>query len=131
MDGYFTTLDEQECARLLKENQVGRVAFHGPGGMTIIPVAYLFDGARLVLSTGGGTALGGLADDTPVAFEVDEFDPETRNGWSVMARGRIRVTENAKERPSAPMPWAPGPRDQVRIIKVTGLSGRAVSDQAE
>lgn len=130
MNGYFTTLDEDECGRLLKQEQVGRVAFHGPGGMTIIPVAYTFDGSSIVLSTGGGTALGGLADDTPVAFEVDEFDPATRNGWSVMARGRIRVSRNA-ELPVTPMPWAPGPRDAVRVIKVSGLTGRAVSSPQE
>lgn len=126
MDGYLIELDEDECARLMKSQQVGRLAFVGPDGLTVHPVAYAWRDGSVWLRTAAGTALAGLPDGMPTAFEVDEIDADTSVGWSVLARGTLR-RHHGDARLGMPAPWAPGERGMVLRIEVSLLSGRAVS----
>lgn len=86
-------LGPEECFALLGPAGVGRVAFTDVAGPAVVPVNYTADGGDLVFRT----ALGGWLDqslttsitgaDVRIAFQVDAFDPATRTGWSVLARG--------------------------------------------
>lgn len=129
MQGHFEQLDAAECAQLLREASIGRVAFTGPDGLTVLPLAYVVDGDEIILRTASTTQLAGLDPETRVAFEVDEFDPEVRNGWSVLARGRLRPVESARVLPGTPQPFVPGERETLVALAVETLTGRAVSGE--
>ncbi len=127
-EGHFERLDAAECVNVLGDAAIGRVAFEGPDGLTVIPLAFRLDGDRVVLRTAEGTRLAALSDDTPVAFEVDEFDAEAANGWSVLVRGVInRLPDESLDEGRTPRPYVPGERRVLLSISVDEISGRAVS----
>ena len=81
-------LDRDECLALVRHQPVGRIAIVDGSHPLVFPVNYLLDGDDVVFRTGEGTKLD-LAQRAPVCFEVDEIDPATRGGWSVMIHGRL------------------------------------------
>ena len=126
-------LYEDECLRLLATQEVGRLAVvEGGYSPLIVPVNYILDGRAIVFRTDGGTKLRG-AIRAPVSFEVDDLDPSTRSGWSVVARGVARDL-SGKDRShlevrlaATPLhPWVPGERSHLVRIAPTTLSGRRV-----
>ncbi|WP_420175464.1 pyridoxamine 5'-phosphate oxidase family protein [Luteococcus sp. OSA5] len=128
-EGHFEVLDQDECRQLLREGTVGRLAFEGPDGLTILPLAYTLDGDLVVVRTAGGTQLAELPDEAPVAFEVDDHDHQSTNGWSVLVRGRlVYVSEDQLTAEfTTPTPFVPGERELVRGISLDRLDGRAVA----
>lgn len=86
-------LDERECLRLIAPGGIGRVAFGGLGGPTVLPVNYVFrDGAVVFRTQEGGpmdqdlrTGLEGV--DIKIGFEVDRIDEALHEGWSVLIQG--------------------------------------------
>lgn len=124
--GHFDTLDADECQRLLRSGVVGRVGWQSSDGPMVLPVNYAFEGGEIVFRTREDGRLAELAEQTPVAFEVDDFDADAENGWSVLVRGTA-AHQGAEESNPLPSPWAPGPRNLVIAITATEFSGRAVS----
>ena len=80
-----------ECLRLLASVPVGRVGFFADGELVILPVNHAVDGQDLVFRTARGTKLSAAEGQSLVAFEADEYDQETRSGWSVLVNGRAEV----------------------------------------
>lgn len=125
-DGHLVDLTARECLELLATCKVGRVAWCGATGPTVIPVNYvLHDGAVWIRSTPYSM----LARETAggrMAFEVDGVDELARSGWSVLVRGR------AERRPPAELPpdlpeletWPEGPRPFVLSIDLRELTGK-------
>jgi hypothetical protein len=66
-----------------------------------------------------------------VAFEVDEVDPLTQTGRSVVATGRatrLRPADAQRvEELTGDLPWAAGPRRHVIRIRPTRVNGRRLS----
>lgn len=124
--GRFLPIDHADCLHLVRDRQVGRLGFVHDGQPLILPVAYVFDGRLVTIATQPGTVLAGLADPgIRVALEVDEVDPETATGWSVLATG---LTETPPDEPAEwPQPWAPGVRSLLLGVRVERVSGRIVS----
>ena len=124
--GHLVDLTARECLELLETCKVGRVAWCGAAGPTVIPVNYvLHDGAVWIRSTPYSM----LARETAggqMAFEVDGVDEVARSGWSVLVRGR------AERRPPAELPpdlpavetWPEGPRPFVLSIDLRELTGK-------
>ncbi|MGO4955683.1 pyridoxamine 5'-phosphate oxidase family protein [Luteococcus sp. Sow4_B9] len=129
-DGHFEVLEADECRQLLTEATVGRLAFDGPDGLTILPLSYTVDGELLIIRTADGTQLSQLDDEAPVAFEVDDFDQQTTNGWSVLVRGRlVHVSEDQLSMDfTTPTPFVPGLREVVRGVSLDRVGGRAVAN---
>jgi nitroimidazol reductase NimA-like FMN-containing flavoprotein (pyridoxamine 5'-phosphate oxidase superfamily) len=124
-------LDRDECLRLLAESEVGRLAVIEGGVPMIFPVNYHLDGEAIVFRTGPGTKLEhGLR--APACFEIDEFEPEHRRGWSVVGVGRLRevthydgkTLERVKALPLDP--WAPGDKPHWMRLAFAELTGRRV-----
>ncbi|MCY9783552.1 pyridoxamine 5'-phosphate oxidase family protein [Nocardiopsis sp. EMB25] len=129
----FTVLERETCLNLLAEHSVGRVAFtiEGDAAPTILPVNYLMTNDTIVFrSTLAGTIMRhgrGYA-----SFQVDQFDEERREGWSVLVSGRCRWIRDPGElsrlpQGRMPQPWAAGPRDEVLKITPARVSGRRIS----
>ena len=117
-------LDRDECLRLLKSQQVGRIAFSDDSGPDVLPVNFVMDGDDILVATTGYGALARGATGARVAFEVDGIDGFNEAGWSVVVRGRA-TRESPFERTGArPHPWADGTRTYLLRITTDTLSGR-------
>lgn len=130
------TLDENSCLRLIAPAGVGRIAFHGRYGLTVLPVNYVFhEGAVVFRTTPGGamdedlrTGISGA--DYVIAFEIDRLDERTREGWSVLLHGTAHHVEDPAERATLaelPVhPWPGGPKDRYFRIVPTRVTGRRI-----
>jgi aminoglycoside phosphotransferase family enzyme/predicted kinase len=83
----FEVLDREECLRLLRTARCGRVALHAGALPVVLPVGFRVDGDHLLIRTGRTTQLGEATRDAVVALEVDDLDPATCSGWSVLVTG--------------------------------------------
>jgi uncharacterized protein len=126
-------LEPDECLRLLRTQEVGRLAVAVEGFPAIFPVNYVVDEDRVVFRTDAGTKLDGVTRGGSVAFEVDHLEPATRSGWSVILNGRANEitafdSPAARERASrlALYPWSPHDKPHLVCISATAVTGRRV-----
>ncbi|MEV7970077.1 pyridoxamine 5'-phosphate oxidase family protein [Sphaerisporangium sp. NPDC088356] len=129
-------LDADECLRLISPGGVGRVGFNTPTGPAVLPVNYTMLGKAVLFRT----AFGGPMDEDlstgikgvefKIAFEVDEFDSVSREGWSVLVRGAAHRISSEEElaalSDSTVEPWAGGERRLYIRITPTQLTGRRI-----
>jgi uncharacterized protein len=102
-------LSESECRHLLGTHTLGRVGVTSGGLPHIVPVCYLYDDGAIVFRTGPGTKLRAAASGDVLAFEVDQFDPKSGQGWSVMVLGRASILTTEHEHEG--LPTLDGPSD--------------------
>lgn len=121
--GRLVVLSDQECWDLLRTQPVGRIAWSGLQGVSIVPVNFAVAEQAIVLRTTPYSLLARDSGDREVAFEVDRFDVDTHEGWSVLVRGRCRRVHHATERPE---PWVTGARVLDLQIDVRAVSGRRI-----
>jgi nitroimidazol reductase NimA-like FMN-containing flavoprotein (pyridoxamine 5'-phosphate oxidase superfamily) len=122
-------LDSDECWTLAATRPVGRLAWTGPHGPTVIPVNFTLTGTEVLLRTTAYSELARECDDSPIAFEVDDVDASTRSGWSVLMRGRGHL-ESGPSGDVEPDVWVPGPRHLRLRIDVTEVTGRRITTSA-
>lgn len=84
-------LDESTCWELMTRAEVARVGIHVDGVIAVFPVNHLVDRGRIAWRSAAGAKLGVAAAEEEVAVEFDEINAHERWGWSVMARGVIRI----------------------------------------
>ena len=130
------TLAEDACMRLIAPGGIGRIAFHGRYGHTVLPVNYVLHEGTVVFRTTPGGALDedlrtGIADAAYlVAFEIDRLDEATREGWSVLLHGTAHHVDDDTERAAlaglAVRPWPGGPKDLYCRITPTRVTGRRI-----
>ncbi|MET8865456.1 pyridoxamine 5'-phosphate oxidase family protein [Nonomuraea sp. NPDC004580] len=129
------TLDEAESLRLIAPGGIGRVAFSGSHGPTVLPVNYkLHDGNIIFRTAAGGpmdkdlrTGLEGV--DIVIAFQIDHFDEATREGWSVLVQGpahHMPPEDTADLARSGVTPWAGGDRPLYIRITPQRVTGRRI-----
>jgi nitroimidazol reductase NimA-like FMN-containing flavoprotein (pyridoxamine 5'-phosphate oxidase superfamily) len=129
-------LDEAECLRLVAAGGIGRIAYSGRYGPTVLPVNYqLFEGS-IVFRTAQDSATDedlrtGIAQaEYLVAFEIDQFDTAAREGWSVLIQGSAHHVQAEAERASVEAagvsPWPNGSRELFVRIVPSRITGRRV-----
>ena len=120
-------LDGDECWAALRASDVGRLAVSVADRPDIFPVNFVVDEGTVVFRTAEGTKLAASVLGHAVAFEVDGYDAEAGEAWSVVLKGRAAEIEtmhdlfDALELPL--FPWHAAPKHRfVRIIpdEVTG-----------
>lgn len=129
----FTVLERRTCFNLLAGRDIGRVAFtiEGDGAPTVLPVNYaLLHDTIVFRSTLAGTIMRHARGYA--SFQVDQFDEERREGWSVLVSGLCRWIHEKEELARVPQgrlprPWAEGDRDQVLKILPSRVTGRQIS----
>jgi len=119
-------LTPDECWTLAASQPVGRLAWTGPQGPTVIPVNFVVTGRRVHVRTAAYSALARECDDSLVAFEVDQFDAETRSGWSVLMRGRAHLVYGGSDGTDEPDVWPAGIRGLQVTVDVDEVTGRRV-----
>lgn len=78
----------------------------------VLPVNFRLDtDDSVLLRTSSDSELVRAIDGVVVAFEADEFDAETRSGWSVVVTGRATVVTDPAEHERlsevGPTSWMP------------------------
>ena len=122
-------IPEDECLALLGGRRVGRLVVVRDGLPQAYPVNYVLDGRTVALRTDPGLLLD-WATLGKVAFEVDQIDEDSHEGWSVVVHGVGRdVTDGVdawSERVRAhPLePWAGGDRRHWVAIAGAQFTGR-------
>jgi nitroimidazol reductase NimA-like FMN-containing flavoprotein (pyridoxamine 5'-phosphate oxidase superfamily) len=129
-------LDQAECLRLISPGGVGRIAFTGRFGPTVLPVNYKLHQGTIVFRTAEDSPTDedlrtGIAHaEYKVAFEIDDFSPASREGWSVLIQGALHHVDSEAERASVleagVEPWAGGPRDLFLRVIPSRITGRRI-----
>jgi len=128
----LSQIGEEECFSLLAGQTLGRLAVVRDGRPEIFPVNYALEGRTITIRTATGVKLhyGSFAH---VAFEVEDIDTDTREGWVVMARGFAEeITDgadawSARARGAGADPWVQGEHEHYLAITVREVSGRRIS----
>ena len=129
-------LDEKACLSLIAGGGVGRIGYTGRFGPTVLPVNYDLYERTIVFRTGMGSAMvedlrTGIADaEYSVAFEIDQMQPATQEGWSVLVQGAVHFVDSEDE--LAPIAqvgvqaWPGGPKDQFIRVIPRHITGRRI-----
>jgi hypothetical protein len=133
----MTVLDSETCLALLRENEVGRLAVSIKNIPDIFPINYVVDRGTIVFRSAEGTKLAAALLGYGVAFEVDGYDPDAGDAWSVIVKGNAVEIEKMYDVFDAldlPLfPWHAGPKHRfVRIepIEITGRRFHVVGHEA-
>jgi len=124
-------LSTRECFERIARSPVGRIAFMSNGDPLILPVNHAVDGDAVVFRSNAGSKLLAADSGSSVAFEVDDFDPSRRSGWSVVIRGVAETVEDEREiarlNEFGVEPWADR-SDRAFWVRITtyGISGREI-----
>lgn len=99
-------LDEAECMDLLGGATIGRLVYTSQYGEVALPFEIKIYEESIVVRTYHSTFTAeDLRTDIPggeyeVAIEVDQIDPESREGWLVLAWGPAHQVDSEAERAS-------------------------------
>ena len=119
-------VEYDECFRLLAQTPIGRVVATAGALPLVEPVCFGLDGHGIVFRTEPGSCLAAATAGSVVAFEVDEIDPLTSSGWSVVVTGVAHHVGEASALLRVAQtnvgPWLPNDHLWVRITPgiVTG-----------
>jgi nitroimidazol reductase NimA-like FMN-containing flavoprotein (pyridoxamine 5'-phosphate oxidase superfamily) len=123
-------LSEAECVHLLATHTLGRVGVTSGGLPHIVPICYLYDNGAIVFRTGAGTKLRAAANGDVLAFEVDQFDPTSGRGWSVLVLGRASILTTEHEHDGLPTldgPAISGERNHYVRLQCEIVTGRTIA----
>lgn len=124
-------IDDDECIRLMESTPIGRVAFMVDDEILALPVNFRWHEDGIVFRTLDGLKLAAAANNQNVCFEVDQWDAESRSGWSVVVQGVSRQVENWAEEAQLDelglIPWAKAEWRPIWVrIDPTSMSGRVL-----
>jgi hypothetical protein len=118
-------LDDTDCWRLISAADVGRLAYDGQFGLTVLPVRYQVDQGSLVFRI----ALGSPTDEDlrtgirgaeyRVAVEIDDVGTDAPGGWFVLIQGDAHHADPDADRASAAEPGVEGSAGAEHFVRVT------------
>jgi uncharacterized protein len=121
-------LDQSACWQLLRDHEVGRLAVAIASHPDIFPINYVVDHGTIVFRTNEGTKLAGAVLGLAVAFEIDGYDPQAGEAWSVVVKGRAVEVEQLLGRFEAAdlplFPWHAGPKHRIVRVEPDDVTGR-------
>src|SRR5687767_10927023 len=130
VDEGLELLTEEEAVDLLRSADFGRVGVTIRALPAIFPVNYCMIDDDIVFRTSEGSKFNAATDGAVVAFEVDDHDPVTKSGWSVLVVGRSEVVHDLEMTfrvlDSGLEPYADGPRTSIVRITPVFVSGRRI-----
>lgn len=122
-------MSEEECWVHLQGQQLGRLAIVMEGRPQIFPVNYATGEKSIVFRTDPGGKLT-HGPGSVACFEIDGYDPHTREGWSVTAVGQLEEITAAEDPRSRALrelsvhPLAPGARLHWVAMHAENVTGR-------
>ncbi len=134
-DRLIEELDEDACLQLISRGGIGRIAYTSRFGLVVLPVNYTLQAGVVVFRT---AEHGPLDEDLrtgidgaeyKVAFEIDDIDLASRQGWSVLIQGPAHhVTEVERDAAvqAGVQALAPGERELFVQIVPSRITGRRI-----
>lgn len=129
-------MDEAECLRLLGAERLGRLVYSSRYGPMALPVEYRLHDGSVVFCAAGDTYTDedlrtGIAHaDFDVAFEIDRFDLQAREGWTVLIRGSAHRVDTEAERASIAAagvePWTEDEPEHVIRVNPARIWGHRI-----
>jgi nitroimidazol reductase NimA-like FMN-containing flavoprotein (pyridoxamine 5'-phosphate oxidase superfamily) len=129
-------IDDVAAWELLQLGWIGRLGFSGRYGPMILPINFQVQDKAIYFRvaergpTGEDLRTGIAHADYRVAFEVDEFDPVSHTGWSVLVQGDVHPMETEDERASVARicveSWASGSRELFLRLTPIHISGHRI-----
>ena len=126
-------LDEPECMELLSTAKIGRLVYNSRYGPVAVPSEYkIYEGSIVfrtyqILFTEEDLRTGIAHAEYEVTLEVDQTDPDAREGWMVLVWGSAHHIDTEAERASIAdvglKSWVEGePEHFIRVdpIRVAG-----------
>ena len=121
-------LESNQCWELLRASEVGRLAVSIGNHPDIFPVNFVVEHGTVVFRTAEGTKLAAAVLGTAVAFEVDGYDADAGEAWSVVIKGRaveIERMQDVFDAVDLPLfPWHAAPKHRFVRIEPDDVSGR-------
>jgi nitroimidazol reductase NimA-like FMN-containing flavoprotein (pyridoxamine 5'-phosphate oxidase superfamily) len=131
MGRQLVDLTEAECWHQLQTGELARIAWNSSAGPEILPVNYVTHEGALWIRTTAHSAIAEEVDESPVAIEIDELDPRTHVGWSVLVRGRAEAYYHDEDVPTEVKrlrSWAAGVRPLWLQVKAEVITGKRLSE---
>jgi hypothetical protein len=129
--GTLEVLDDLECLALLRLAPVGRLGLTVRTLPVILPVNMVVVGRDVVIATESGSVLSAAIAGDVACVEVDDHDPLSHEGWSVMVTGRLsEVSDPAEldELARLPLgPWRAMVDPHLVRLRMELLSGRRLT----
>jgi nitroimidazol reductase NimA-like FMN-containing flavoprotein (pyridoxamine 5'-phosphate oxidase superfamily) len=122
-------LSRRECVDLLSTAQVGRAVFSERALPAVVAVTFGVHEGAVVMNTSRDSRLAAAARHGVLAFEVDDIDPVSRTGWSVVVIGEPELVTHAEECARIHLvvePWAPGHHDVCIRLPLSVVTGRRI-----
>lgn len=112
---------------LIRGSVVGRLAVVVDGRPEVFPVNHVVDHGAVVFRTAAGTKLSGCLGQN-VAFEVDGYDADTAEAWSVVVKGvahEVRGMDEVLDAMQLPIfPWHAASKPRFVRIEPELVTGR-------
>jgi hypothetical protein len=119
-----------ECLRLAalaaKQNRIGRLAINDGQTPLVVPLNFTIHDRQVLIRIGPGS-LSEMVPGSLVSFEVDSFDPDGDEAWSVLIRGLASPFEPGPAPATeehVPQPLIPTPGDTLLLIRPDVITGR-------
>src|SRR5437763_2839581 len=84
-------LDRQECLDLVTKVPVGRLVFTDGALPAVHPVNFRLHDGHVIFRVAPGSKLTAALSNSIVAFQVDQLDMNTHDGWTVTIIGRTSI----------------------------------------
>jgi uncharacterized protein len=132
----MTILEPDGCWTLLRSAEVGRLAVAIADQPDIFPINFVVDHGTVVFRTAEGTKLAAAVLGRAVAFEVDGFERERGEAWSVVVKGKAtelhRMIEIFEATDLPLFPWLTSPKPRFVRIVPESITGRSfLRDEAD
>jgi nitroimidazol reductase NimA-like FMN-containing flavoprotein (pyridoxamine 5'-phosphate oxidase superfamily) len=123
-------LDDDECHRMLARSVIGRLAYTEGALPAIQPVHFTMHRGRVLIPTSAGSKVAAASRGAVVAFEVDDFDAESRTGWNVTVVGQAQVVSAPADVAALDRlgvaAWAPADVPCYIAVDTTVVTGRRI-----
>jgi hypothetical protein len=115
-------LSRDDCLRLLGASVLGRVVFTALAMPAVQPVSYVLHGDEVVFRVADSGSLSTATRHAVVGFQVDDIDPITHLGWSVLGVGQAYEITDIDRRSVPPA----GPASHTVAVPLQELTGQRV-----
>lgn len=126
----LSELTTEQCWQLLSDHGVGRIGYVDRNGPVVLPLNYQVHDGKVYVRTASYDQMAVHLAGQRAAFEIDDADPHTHTGWSVLVRGQAEHVLNSATavEPGGPesLPWPDGLRGMVFCLTPDLVTGRAL-----
>ena len=123
-------LNRYDCWQLVTDaagpDGIARIVWSGPDGPAIVPMNFTVADGFLWFQTTPGSRVARECCDQRVLVEVDQVDPASHTGWSVVVTGVATCLPPAADPGilGSLLVWPHGPRELLLKVEPDELTGR-------